>query len=113
MVEASDVIDFVSEFTGVDSAKIDLDTTINEDLGVDGDDGYDFLLAFSKKFNVDMSGVDKTYFGGEGIPPTLLVWPLLLVLSWFGWKFKLFEDYPSLPVSALVRSARTKVWANP
>lgn len=43
------------------------DTALEKDLGISGDDAVDFLLDFSKKFNIDMSKFDiRKYFFPEG-----------------------------------------------
>jgi acyl carrier protein len=41
-------------------------TSLNDDLGMDGDDGVEFMLAFSKHFAVDLSSFPHNkYFGPE------------------------------------------------
>lgn len=39
-----DVISFLAEFTGIDEAEIRPDILINDELGVDGDDGLELIL---------------------------------------------------------------------
>ncbi len=47
--------------------KITRDTTLVQDLKIDGDDSEEFLLAFSKEFSVDVSKLPlEEYFGDEG-----------------------------------------------
>ena len=42
-------------------------TRIEEDLGITGDDAVEFLIAFGKKFDVDISRFNMAdYFHGEG-----------------------------------------------
>jgi acyl carrier protein len=42
-------------------------TRLYEDLGIYGDDAVEFLIAFGKKFNVDVSKfMAADYFKGEG-----------------------------------------------
>ena len=65
----NEVIEFIAEFTGTKKSEITLDTLVNDDLGVDGDEGSNFLLEFSTRFNVDLSAIDKVYFGPEGFNP--------------------------------------------
>lgn len=53
-----------------------LDRTINveKDLGITGDDAIEFILAFGRKFNVDVSNfmaADYFYAEGDRILPTL------------------------------------------
>jgi acyl carrier protein len=43
------------------------ETTLEKDLGMSGDDAVEFILEFSKKFNVDVSKFEiKKYFFPEG-----------------------------------------------
>ena len=61
-----DVIAFVAEYRNEPESRLIADTSVNGDLGVDGDDGLEFLQAFSARFAVDLSAFpyDK-YFGPE------------------------------------------------
>jgi hypothetical protein len=44
------------------------DVRLYEDLGIYGDDAVDFIVAFGKEFNVDVSNfLAADYFKGEGI----------------------------------------------
>jgi hypothetical protein len=44
------------------------DVRLYEDLGIYGDDAVEFLIAFGKEFNVDVSNfLAADYFKGEGI----------------------------------------------
>lgn len=62
------LIDFVLKESYKPNYKITPNTRIVQDLGMDGDDGVEFMIAYGKKFNVDLSGfmADK-YFEGEGL----------------------------------------------
>ena len=105
------VIDFVAESTGYSATRIDLDTLVNEDLGVDGDDGVELLDEFSKTFGVDMVDCSKTYFGPEGFSPMIPFYAIReLVGGIFGWP-KLFPLEP-LPVRVLVQSAEAGSWSD-
>jgi acyl carrier protein len=43
------------------------DTTVEEELKITGDDAVDFLIAYGKNFNVDVSHfMAADYFDGEG-----------------------------------------------
>jgi len=43
------------------------ETSLEGDLKITGTDAVDFILAFGKKFNIDVSNFDAVaYFGGEG-----------------------------------------------
>lgn len=42
------------------------DLLIEDDLGISGDDAYDFIISYSKRFNVDISGFSfSKYFHSE------------------------------------------------
>lgn len=59
--------DFVIKESAVDDEEITRDTLIEDDLGVTGDDAVDFLIAYGKVFNVDVTKFMKgDYFDGEG-----------------------------------------------
>lgn len=71
------VFDFVAEHRSVDRSRLSGATTLFGDLGIDGDDGYELLLAFSRRFDVDMTACDANrYFGPEGgcMPIAPLYW---------------------------------------
>jgi acyl carrier protein len=74
------VIQFIAHQINEKPEKIFLETRINIDLGVDGDDAVELLDEFSKHFNVDLSYLqyDK-YFGpeaGGGDLISLIFWTL-------------------------------------
>ncbi|MDP5211195.1 DUF1493 family protein [Microbulbifer sp. 2205BS26-8] len=105
-----EVINFVADYTGTKHSKITPSTLINEELNVDGDDGSELLLEFSKKFKVDLTPINETYFGPEGFSLSALIWPVLLLLNALGWRQKTFKDTAPLPVSILIESAKAKKW---
>ena len=76
------LLDFVAAELGVERSRLHPSTRL-DDLGVDGDDGYDLLVAFSKTFSVDLKGIDfGLYFGPEAGPnPIAWLW-WLLTWSW-------------------------------
>ena len=58
---------FIQNETFVKDIVITKDTAVDADLGITGDDADDFIIAFSKEFNVDVSDFDiGKYFNGEG-----------------------------------------------
>jgi len=103
----SEVIEFVAEFTGVSASKITPDTLINNDLGVDGDDGCELLSEYSERFQVDISGIDETYFGPEGFSPFILI---IAVYEFFAGLFGVEEKMKPLPVKQLIKSAEAGKW---
>ena len=100
------VISFVARQTGVKVNRVNLDTAINFDLGIDGDDGSEFVEAFSKTFQVDMTGFRfDEYFGPEGLGCVPA-----LILSWL-WSRKAEGNTPArLVVSELVKAATQGSW---
>ena len=65
-VTLQDVIHLVAEQTGVSPSLITASTRIGEDLGVDGDDASDLLMAFASRFHVDLAGFQfARHFGPE------------------------------------------------
>jgi acyl carrier protein len=57
---------FVAEFWGEPKNRLAAETSVNDDLGMDGDDGVEFMLEFGERFAVDLTAFphDK-YFGPE------------------------------------------------
>ena len=57
---------FVAEYWSEPESRLFAETSVNCDLGMDGDDGVEFMDAFSVRFNVDLTEFphDK-YFGPE------------------------------------------------
>lgn len=62
-----EVKSFIAEHTCVKITRLCLETTLREDLGIDGDDAVDLLEAFSREFQIDLSDLNFTeYFDAEG-----------------------------------------------
>ncbi|MDX1937545.1 MAG: DUF1493 family protein [Flavihumibacter sp.] len=66
-----DIFDRLKEFTisqsAVNDEEITRETKLAEDLGVYGDDAVDFIIAYSKFFNVDVTKfMAADYFRAEG-----------------------------------------------
>jgi Protein of unknown function (DUF1493) len=61
-----DLSAFVHEQLGLRWRLLTPATRLQTDLGVDGDDGTDFMVAFASRFKVDISAFQVTrYFGPE------------------------------------------------
>ncbi len=85
------------------------DTRLLEDLGMDGTDAAEFMEAFSKEFNVDMSEFEfDKHFGPEGFSPLDL---FDIVYCWLGRIFKkdLSGDI-AITLRDLVSAAEAKKW---
>lgn len=76
MYTLEDIADFVASETGVNRGKIEPESRLVEDLGIEGDDFFELEQAFAKRFNVDMSGY-LWYFhhGEEGMNIGALLFP--------------------------------------
>jgi Protein of unknown function (DUF1493) len=92
------VVEFVANEIGLQRNKIDANSRLREDPHVDGDDAYDLLIAFSRKFSVrDGDFVLTDHFGPEA------AWfPFASVLR----RGKLLP----MTVQNLIDSAATGVW---
>lgn len=80
--------------------KLQIDWSINSDIGLEGDDAYFFIKAYADFFNVDISGfVFTDYFVEEGFDPF--------------WIITIFtrpkNNKKPLTISHLVQAAYTKV----
>lgn len=62
------VFEFLADQVGVSISKLSAETTLFGDLGIDGDDGVEFLEAFARRFEIDCSNLQVAdYFGPEGL----------------------------------------------
>lgn len=58
---------FIVEKIGVDEIEVTREALLQNDLGIYGDDAVDLIVAFSKKFKVDVSNfMAADYFKPEG-----------------------------------------------
>jgi hypothetical protein len=58
---------FIEEQLVVNNKELTADTRIEEDLRIYGDDAVEFLIAYGRKFNVDLSNfMAADYFSPEG-----------------------------------------------
>ncbi len=69
----TDLENFIKEYMQEPLLQLDSDIIIEDDLGISGDDAYDFIVLFSKQFGVNISNFkfDK-YFYSE--PSLFLSW---------------------------------------
>ena len=66
-----ELLDAIKEFTqeqaGKDPKDIKENSFLEKDLGIYGDDAIEYILAFGKRFNVEVSNfMAADYFSGEG-----------------------------------------------
>lgn len=65
------ILDFTAQQRAMKRSKISIDSRLNQDLGMDGDDAVDFFRLFSIEFRVDLDDLYThwdQYFGPEGGP---------------------------------------------
>lgn len=61
--------DFINELSAVRKDKVVPEARLVKDLRIDGDDGVELIVAYSKKFYVDVSNfMAADYFNPEGDP---------------------------------------------
>ena len=98
---------FVLKFQSGRKVPLSEDIRLLQDLGMDGDDGVEFMEAFSEEFDVDMSEFEfKRHFGPEtGISPFSLV--VYLYCRQFG---KDFSGLVPITLRDLVSAAKAKKW---
>ncbi|MCZ6706486.1 MAG: DUF1493 family protein [Chloroflexi bacterium] len=59
--KADEVRAFVAASCAVDRGRVQPETRLYEDLGVNGDDSNDLLREFAAKFQVDLTGYDTAH----------------------------------------------------
>jgi acyl carrier protein len=112
-----EVIAFVLERTGIQPRKIKPECTLFGYLGVDGADGWEFVEAFGKRFDVDLSAfrADR-HFGPEG---SSILAPFVFFGRLISWPFtkrrKLAPEEASnlvaIRVSDLIEFANKGKWS--
>jgi hypothetical protein len=99
-------------------------TTLCRDLGVDGQDGLDYLVAFEKVFGVDLSACrPDRHFGPEaGSPLAGFLLPLFVIrwlirrigweARWLDWMEQTEEQAGLIPITLgdLATAAETRTW---
>ncbi len=107
----------VSGHSGVRASEITLETRLFEDLGMDGDDGAEFLAAFGDEFGVDIGRIaPSNYFNDES---SFTGYSLMIpVAAFLSPAFRVRVERASrglraLSVRDLVASARAGRWITP
>jgi hypothetical protein len=90
--------EFTQEQAGKDPNDIKAGSFLEKDLGIYGDDAMEYVIAFGKKFNVDVSKfMAADYFSPEGgfrLPPA--------IIKFFGGKKK--PRQKELTINHLIKS---------
>lgn len=86
----NDLVAFIhSQSRGLD-IPITMETSMENDLGITGDDGEDFIVEFSKKYSVDISNFYFTkYFYPE---PSMIPMPKEIKILTVGHLMKAIEE---------------------
>ncbi len=107
---------FVAESLLVPLESIRPETSLNVDLGIQGDDAYELFVAFHRRFDVDLRGFDfHRHFVGERefvacVLPWLISLPLTPLLRMLGYKRRGRHRFVPVRISDLIRAARLKRW---
>ncbi|MBW3624420.1 MAG: DUF1493 family protein [Armatimonadetes bacterium] len=97
------VKDLMVEQLRVRPDQVELDTTIEDDLGTTGDDAMELMGAFMYRFKVDMTDYDhQKHFDQEASGCFFL---------WWGWGQA--REFQPVTVEHLVRVAQGGHWFNP
>jgi len=105
----NEVKQFVASELRLPIEQLTLSTSIQNDLHVDGADGWELMEAFWKRFGVDPGDYrDNFHFGPEagGCNPFILIFYLFRPNSF---KFKLIP----ITIGDLTEAARSKRWQTP
>jgi hypothetical protein len=93
---------FVREHIGWLPLDMDPNTDVVDDSGIYGDDVWDLIDDFAKRFNVRMDGFQWCYHSGpEGCNPLWLIFP-----PWWSRK-----SHVPIRLADLVESARRQEWS--
>ena len=97
---------FVAAFWYKPKEGLTAETSVNDDLGMDGDDAAEFMQAFSERFKVDLTcfPYDK-HFGSEGSNPLVLVEAIYLRVTTGRW-----NSLTPLTLRELVEAAEQRRW---
>jgi len=119
------VLAFVSEQLGVHPQNLSLNTSLDHDLGVFGDDAAEFFEAFVQEFGVDPERLTASfferYFGHEGMTFDemligLVAWPWfllgLILPRWLN-PFARPEPDDRVLIQDLMEAALAKRWVKP
>ncbi|MBE2288623.1 MAG: DUF1493 family protein [Chitinophagaceae bacterium] len=93
----NDLILFTIDRSGDEGDHYDLNTDIEKHIGITGDDAAEYILAFSKRYNVDISEFDfDQHFDPEGA----------------GWLFPESINHHKIPVTIgmLLQVIERKKW---
>lgn len=97
----------MAEFWGEPTDRLTAETSVNEDLGMGGDDGVEFMQAFGERFAVDLAGFPyDEYFGPEaGATPLSMLAGIVRRVTTGRW-----SDLTPLTLRDLAGAAERRRW---
>ena len=113
---------FVAEWTTISAEKLNPDTQLSNDLGIDGDDGVELITVFCEEFEIqNMSEIDLTeHFAPEGwdlFGIFLFSFGIYVFLYYLVFGREKLREEPTgeMPITLrdLVKSAEAKRWIPP
>ena len=96
-VSVEDVIQLVAEERGLAPEKVNLNSRLLHDLGMDGDDAVEFFEEFEKRYGPDLTPLYEhwnQHFGPEGCGPSPVGCVVLFALLWLPLLFMPFGISP-------------------
>jgi acyl carrier protein len=98
---------FVAEFWYEPKGGLSAETSVNDDLGMDGDDGVEFMEAFSVHFGVDLGAFPHDrYFGPEAAAnPISIIAGIIRRVTTGKW-----SDLSPLTLRDLVEAVENRRW---
>lgn len=79
METLNEVIAFVAEYCEEPKSRLFAETSINNDLGMAGDDGLEFMQTLSRRFAVDLGTFQPdNYFGAEAAASPISIIALMI-----------------------------------
>ena len=102
-----EIMNLIQEQMGVKSTRLNSSSTLQRDVGMDGDDADEFMRRFARRFSVNMEGFQfEKYFGPER---GFLLFDYLFL--------RLFKKnalkYVEITIAHLVAVAERKSWFDP
>jgi hypothetical protein len=98
------IIDLIGNISGKEVNEINIQTSINYDLGIDGDDWDAILLALYKRENLQLDGLnfydyfsDEEQIANNGVV-ALFFFPFRVILYFLTlrWRYKPFKDFATM-----------------
>ena len=107
MALLNEVKTFVAEYWYEPKGGLSAETSVNCDLGMDGDDGIEFMQAFSERFGVDLTAFPcDDYFGPEASANPISI--IIGTIRW--WVTGRSSTLSPLPLRRLTEVVENRSW---